>query len=68
VQELINLDDGASLKVTIAKWYSPNGVNISESGIKPDVEVQVATTTPKGFKGVYDAQMIKALEVVKKIQ
>ena len=68
VQELINLDDGASLKVTIAKWYTPNGINISESGIKPDVEAQVATTTPKGFKGVYDAQMIKAVEVVKKMQ
>jgi hypothetical protein len=27
--------------------------------------VPVATTTPKGFKGVYDAQMIKAVEVVR---
>ena len=68
VQELINLEDGASLKVTIAKWFTPKGVNISESGIVPDVEVAVATTTPKGFKGVYDAQMIKAIEVVKKMQ
>lgn len=67
VQELINLADGASLKVTIAKWYSPNGVNISEHGIKPDIEVPVATTTPKGYKGVYDSQMIKAIEVVKKM-
>ena len=65
VQELINLADGSSLKVTIAKWYTPNGVNISESGIKPDIEVAVATTTPKGYKGVYDAQMLKAVEVVK---
>ncbi len=67
VQELINLDGGSSLKVTIAKWYTPNGINISEHGIKPDVEVQVATTTPKGFKGTYDAQMLKAIEVVKKM-
>lgn len=68
VQELINLDGGSSLKITIAKWYTPNGVNISEGGIKPDVEVAVATTTPKGFKGTYDAQLLKALEVVKKMQ
>ncbi len=68
VQELVNLADGASLKVTIAKWYTPNGVNISEAGIVPDVIVPVATTTPKGFKGVYDAQLIKAVEVVKKMQ
>ena len=66
VQELINFDDGSSLKVTIAKWYTPNGVNISESGITPDVVVPVATTTPKGYKGTYDAQLLKAIEVVKK--
>ena len=66
VQELVNFDDGSSLKVTIAKWYTPNGVNISEHGIKPDVEVAVATTTPKGYKGTYDAQLLKAIEVVKK--
>ncbi len=65
VQELVNLADGSSLKVTIAKWYTPNGVNISESGIKPDIEVAVATTTPKGYKGTYDAQLLKAVEVVK---
>jgi carboxyl-terminal processing protease len=65
VQELINLADGASLKVTVAKWYTPNGVNISESGITPDVVVPFATTTPKGYKGVYDNQMLKAIEVVK---
>jgi carboxyl-terminal processing protease len=65
VQELVNFNDGSSLKVTIAKWYTPNGVNISENGIKPDVEVAVATTTPKGFKEPYDAQLLKAIEVVK---
>lgn len=65
VQELINLEGGASLKVTIAKWYTPGGVNISESGIKPDIEVAVATSTPKGYEGVYDAQLLKAIEVVK---
>jgi carboxyl-terminal processing protease len=65
VQELVNFEDGSSLKVTIAKWYTPLGVNISESGIKPDVEAHVATTTPKGAKLPYDAQLIKAISVVK---
>jgi carboxyl-terminal processing protease len=65
VQELVNLADGSSLKVTIAKWYTPNGVNISEAGIVPDVIVPVATSTPKGYKGTYDAQLLKAVEVVK---
>ena len=67
VQELVNFNDGSSLKVTIAKWYTPNGVNISESGIKPDVEVIASTTTPKGSKDgkPIDNQLLKAIEVVK---
>jgi carboxyl-terminal processing protease len=68
VQELVNLADGSSLKVTIAKWYTPNGINISEHGIKPDIEVAVATSTPKGYKGVYDAQLLKAIEVAKSMK
>lgn len=68
VQELINFDDGSSLKVTIAKWYTPGGVNISEHGVKPDVEA-VATTTMKDKKGnVLDSQLYKAIEVVKKMK
>lgn len=67
VQELVNLGDGSSLKVTIAKWFTPNGVNISEHGIEPDVEILRATTTPKlGSDGKpIDIQLNKAIEVVK---
>ena len=39
VQKLINLSDDALLKVTVARWYTPNGVNISEKGITPDKTV-----------------------------
>lgn len=39
VQELINLDAGAVLKLTIAEWLTPNGTSISPDGLKPDVEV-----------------------------
>lgn len=39
VQELINLSDGSSVKVTVATWYTPNGTSITESKIVPDVEV-----------------------------
>lgn len=37
VQELIQLSDGSSIKITIAKWFTPNGHSISEKGITPDV-------------------------------
>lgn len=36
VQQLISLDGGAQLKVTIARWYTPNGKNITKEGVTPD--------------------------------
>lgn len=39
VQKLMNLSDGATLKVTIARWFTPGGVNISEKGINPDKKI-----------------------------
>ena len=43
VQEVINLIGGSSLRVTVAKWYTPNNVNISETGITPDEMVERTT-------------------------
>lgn len=39
VQKLIDLTGGATLKVTVARWYTPGGLNISEKGITPDKTV-----------------------------
>lgn len=39
VQQVIDLGEGAVLKVTIAKWYTPKGNNISQQGITPDQTV-----------------------------
>lgn len=36
MQQVIPFSDGSELKVTIAKWYSPNGTNINHVGIAPD--------------------------------
>lgn len=41
VQKMITLDADALLKVTVARWYTPNGKNLSEGGIKPDQTVQM---------------------------
>ena len=38
VQELLNLERGAVLKLTIAEWLTPKGTSISKEGLKPDVE------------------------------
>jgi len=40
VQQLISLSGGGSLKVTIARWYTPNGKNIDNEGIEPDTKVE----------------------------
>ncbi|HVZ75702.1 MAG TPA: S41 family peptidase [Candidatus Paceibacterota bacterium] len=42
VQQLVDLGGGAELKVTIARWLTPNGSSISDGGLQPDIQ---ATTT-----------------------
>jgi len=37
VQDLQNFADGSSIKLTIAEWFTPNGKNINEAGITPDI-------------------------------
>jgi len=62
VQELLSVTDDTSLKVTIARWLTPNGISISEQGLKPDFEV--ARTTEQFEKGE-DPQLDKAVELLK---
>lgn len=40
VQELIPISSDTSLKLTIARWLTPNGLSISESGLEPDIKVE----------------------------
>ena len=39
VQELVPVTDKTSLKITIARWLTPEGVSISDNGVMPDIEV-----------------------------
>lgn len=41
VQKVIDLGAGTTLKVTIARWYTPNGKNITKEGITPDQKVDM---------------------------
>ncbi len=54
VQQLEQLGDGSVLKVTIARWYTPNGININKDGIKPDTEVKLDEDK---FKSGTDTQL-----------
>ncbi len=40
VQRIMQLNDGSAVKLTISKYYTPNGYNIHGTGIEPDVTVE----------------------------
>lgn len=40
VQELLKIADGTRLKLTIARWLTPNRISISEEGLAPDIVVE----------------------------
>ena len=41
VQTILPLNDGTAVKITISKYYTPNGVCIHGTGVTPDVEVEL---------------------------
>jgi carboxyl-terminal processing protease len=49
----MDLGGGAQLKVTIARWLTPNGTSISDGGLTPDIQ---ATTTREQIKAGKDPQ------------
>lgn len=61
VQRIIPFSDGTAVKLTVSKYYTPNGVNIHGTGIDPDVEIEYDAEAAK--EGV-DNQLEKALELV----
>ena len=63
VQELVSITSDTSLKLTVARWLTPNGVSISEKGIEPDHKVPYDTRDR--LAGI-DPQFEKALEILKK--
>lgn len=65
VQQIFDLGDGTSVKLTIAEYFTPTGRNIDGEGITPDVEVEYEAdeNNPEA-----DNQLEKALEVMKEEQ
>lgn len=59
VQELIDLTNGDSLKVTVARWYTPKGKNITKDGIAPSQKVEL---TKDDFNAGRDPQLDAAIE------
>ncbi len=63
VQSLFDLSDNSSLKLTIAKWLTPQGRAIDKKGIKPDIEVGLSSDD---YDNDRDPQKDKAFEILKK--
>ncbi len=59
VQELVDLPDGSSLKVTIARWFTPDGTSISIKGLDPDIEIE---RTPEQIISGEDPQLEAAVK------
>jgi carboxyl-terminal processing protease len=64
VQEVDKMPDGSSLRITIAKWYTPNGRSISEVGITPDRIVPFTEADAAAHK---DPQMDEAVKYLKQL-
>ena len=61
VQELVPITPDTSLKVTIARWLTPNGHNLSHDGLDPDYPVDV---TDQNTKNGADPIMDKAVQLL----
>jgi C-terminal processing protease CtpA/Prc len=59
VQQVFDLTADSSLKITIARWLTPNGISISHEGIEPDIESEI---TEEDVKAKRDAQIERAAE------
>ena len=60
VQELIPITGETSLKITIARWLTPNDHSISEKGLDPDAVVEPAKETDEAV----DPQLEAAIELL----
>lgn len=65
VQQLENLRDNSSLKITVANWLTPNGELIEGKGLEPDIIVEMRE---EDYEQERDPQLDKALEIIKEIE
>ncbi|MBU4480334.1 S41 family peptidase [Patescibacteria group bacterium] len=61
VQELVKITPDTALKVTVARWLTPNGNSISKNGLDPDVEVKISA---EDLENGEDPQLEKAIEIL----
>lgn len=65
VQQVIAMNDGSAIKLTISSYFTPKGRNIHGTGIEPDVECLFDGEAYYDEENPYDNQLEKAKEVLK---
>lgn len=66
VQQVVGFNNGSGLRVTVSRYYTPNGENIHGKGISPEIEVQYPEELlNETYDRNKDPQFNKALEVIK---
>ena len=61
VQEVVDITSDTILKITVAKWLTPNGISISDKGLTPDYPIEI---TQQDLDAKKDPQMDKAVELL----
>lgn len=56
------LSDGSELRVTIARWFTPNDRAIHEQGLTPDIQVSL---TPEDIEANLDPQLERAIQYLR---
>lgn len=67
VQRIFPLEDGSGVKLTVSKYFTPNGNDIHQKGIEPDVEIDLPEEllTKSYLTHEEDVQLQKGIEVLK---
>ena len=64
VQQLFDVTGNSSIKITIARWLTPDGVSISDGGLEPDIKVEF---TEEDIENEYDRQLEEAAAHLKSL-
>jgi len=59
VQEVLDLPGGSSVRITVAKWKTPNGNDLSAEGVSPDIAIEM---TQEDYAEERDPQKDAAVE------
>jgi carboxyl-terminal processing protease len=72
VQSVHALADGSGMAVTVAHYYTPNGTDIGQKGVTPDIRVEMPlsyrqglSTNPNEIVGAKDPQYLRAISILR---